>query len=334
MRIAVDAMGGDFAPAEIVKGAVAAASLYDIQIVLVGDEKAIEEHLPKKQFDPERIQIHHTPDFIGMEDCVNSVRTKPDASVVVATGMVRSKEADAVLSVGNTAAAMAVSLLKLGRIPGIERPGIATVFPGRRGFTVMLDGGATADCTVNNLLQFAVMGSLYAELVLKRTNPRVALLSIGEEPTKGNEVTKTTHAALRELELVNFIGNCEGGDLFTGFADVIIADGFVGNVALKVSEGLGDFITGLLKEEFSKHKLIGLLAKRVLMGVKRRVDYSEYGGAPLLGVNGVSIIGHGKSNAKAVVSAIRAAKEAVDHDIINCIKTSLPNLEKSPVASG
>lgn len=329
MRIAVDAMGGDYAPAEIVKGAVGAASLYDIDIVLVGDEAAIEAHLPKRQADRERIHICHTPDMIRMDDSVNCVRTKPHASVVVATGLVKSGEADAVISLGNTAAAMAVAALKLGRISGIERPALATVFPGKTGQTVMLDGGATADCTVNNLLQFAIMGGIYAEIVLKKPNPRIALLSIGEEPCKGNELTKATHAAMREMD-VNFIGNVEGSDLFTGAADVIVADGFVGNVALKTSEGLGDFLTMLLREEFTRHKILGLLAKPALMRIKRRVDYTEYGGAPLLGVNGVCIIGHGKSNAKAVVSAIRGAKEAVGNSIIERIKSSLLSLEETP----
>ncbi|MEN6371986.1 MAG: phosphate acyltransferase PlsX [Armatimonadota bacterium] len=331
MKIAVDAMGGDYAPAEIVKGAVEGASLYGIDIILVGDEKAIKAYLPKQSEGLSRIEIHHTPDCIGMEDCVNSVRTKPNASVVVAAGMIRSGRADAMISVGNTAAAMAVAALKLGRIPGIERPAIAAIVPCKGGNTILMDAGATADCTVNNLLQFAVMGSIYAEKVFKKPNPRIGLLSIGEESTKGNELTKATHPELEKVGL-NFVGNVEGRDLFTGIADVIVADGFVGNVALKVSEGLADFLLGHFKE-LSKNKLLLLpllCIKPAMMKLKRQFDYSQYGGAPLLGVNGICIVGHGRSNAKAVTNAIRAAKEAVDHDIINCIKTSLPGAEKCP----
>lgn len=336
MRIAVDAMGGDYAPAEIVKGAVGAVASYDIDVILVGDEQAIKAHLPKRQQGPGRITIRHTPECIRMDDCVNSVRTKPDASVTIATGMVKSGEADAVLSMGNTAAAMAVATLRLGRIPGIVRPAIATVLPSKHGKTVLLDGGATADCSVENLLQFAVMGSIYAEkVVLKKVRPRVGLLSIGEESTKGNELTKSTHPSMQELDAINFIGNVEGRDLFNGSVDVVVADGFVGNVALKVAEGMADFILGQFKQ-LGRQKLLLLplmMIKPAVSRMKQNFDYSQYGGAPLLGVNGVCIIGHGRSNAKAVTNAIRAAKEAVDHDIINCIMTSLPSIEKSPALS-
>lgn len=331
MRIAVDAMGGDYAPAEIVKGAVGAAALYGVDVILVGDENAIKAHLPKRVEDTEHIRIHHTPDAIRMDDCITSVRTKPNASVVVAAGMVRSGEADAMISVGNTAAAMAVASLRLGRIPGIERPAIATILPNKTSRTILLDAGATADCSVDNLMQFAVMGSIYAERVLKKPEPRVALLSIGEEAAKGNEVTKAAHVAFREADF-NFIGNVEGRDLFTGAADVIVADGFVGNVALKVAEGLSEFLIGLLKEELLRHKLLRLPLLFLLPAIsrmKRRLDYSEYGGAPLLGVNGVCIVGHGRSNAKAVSNAIKAAKDAVESGIIDCIKTSLPRIEKN-----
>jgi glycerol-3-phosphate acyltransferase PlsX len=250
--------------------------------------------------------------------------------------MVKSGEADAVLSMGNTAAAMAVATLRLGRIPGIVRPAIATVLPSKRGRTILLDGGATADCSVENLVQFAIMGSIYAEkVVLQKPRPRVGLLSIGEESTKGNELTKATYPALQELSNLNFIGNVEGRDLFTGEVDVVVADGFVGNVALKVAEGIADFILGQFKE-LRKQKLLIvplMMIKPALSRMRQRFDYSQYGGAPLLGVNGVCIIGHGRSNANAVTNAIRAAKEAVDHDIINCIKTSLPSIEKSPAVS-
>lgn len=325
MRIAVDAMGGDYAPAEIVKGAVCAASLYDVDITLVGDEKAIEAHLPKQPDGPGRIEVRHTSDLIHMAEPVDAVRTKPDASVVVAAGMVKSREADAMISVGNTAAAMAVAALKLGRIAGIERPAIAAVLPNKTGSTLLLDAGATADCTVNQLVQFAVMGSIYAEKIIHKPNPKVALLSIGEEPSKGNEVVKAAHAELRKSGL-NFVGNVEGRDLFTGAADVIVADGFVGNVALKVGEGMADFIMSEFAElGRSVLAVVPLLMLRPLIKRRfRRYDYTQYGGAPLLGVNGVCIIGHGRSNAMAVANAIRTAKESVESNIIENIKTSLP----------
>ncbi len=334
MRIAVDAMGGDYAPAEIVKGAVGAAAVYDVDIILVGDETAIKPYIPKRMDGPGRISIFHTPDCIGMNDCVSSVRTKSNASVVVAAGMVRKGEADAVISLGNTAAAMAVATLKLGRIPGIERPAIATVLPNKAGITLMLDGGATADCSPENLVQFAVMGSIYAEKVLKKPNPRVGILSIGEEPTKGNELTKAAYAQMSELENINFIGNVEGRGIFDGSADVVVADGFVGNVALKVAEGIADLIMGLFRSlgKSILLKLPLLILKPAFTRMKGRFDYAHYGGAPLLGVNGICIIGHGRSNAEAVSSAIRAAKEAVEQAIIECIKTSLPNQEKTPVS--
>jgi len=322
-------MGGDHAPAEIVKGAVGAASLYEIEVTLVGDEQAIRAHLPKRALEDARIQIHHTPESIGMDDCVNSVRTKPRASVVVAADLVKSGRADAMISVGNTAAAMAVATLKLGRVPGIERPAIAIVLPCLEGNTILLDAGANADCTPENLVQFAVMGSIYAEKVLKKPHPRVALLSIGEEPTKGNELTKQAYLALGAAGL-NFIGNVEGRGLFSGSADVVVADGFVGNVALKASEGLAEFVVNLLEEELGRHRLLRVplfFLRPAIRRLRRRVDYAEYGGAPLLGVNGVCVVGHGRSNAKAVSSAIKAAKEAVDRRIIDCIKTSLPSLE-------
>jgi phosphate acyltransferase len=333
MKIAVDAMGGDFAPTEIVKGAVGAASLYDVDILLVGDKQAIEAHLPKRWTESGRIRIEHTPNVIRMDDHVDSIRTKPDASVVVAAGMVRSHEADAMVSVGNTAAAMAVAALKLGRIPGILRPAIATVLPSKCGATVLLDAGATSDCTPEILVQFAVMGSIYAEDILKKPKPRVGLLSIGEESSKGNELTKSTYPLLSGLGL-NFIGNVEGRDLFSGAADVVVADGFVGNVALKVSEGLADLILSQFKEISSQKTLLLplMMLKPAFRRLMQRFEYAQYGGAPLLGVNGVCIIGHGRSNANAVSNAIRTAMAAVDHDIINCIKNSLPRSEKIPAA--
>ncbi len=321
MLIAVDAMGGDFAPAEIVKGAAQGSKLYDVDIVLVGDESAIKHCLPAEFAKSGRVTIRHTAEAIRMDEHVDAVRTKKDASVVIAAALVKAGKADAMVSVGNTAAAMAVATLKLGRIRGIDRPAIAIVMPGNGGPTILLDAGAVADCSVENMMQFAVMGSVYAEKVFSIANPRVSLLSIGEEESKGNELTRATHEALFSSSL-NFVGNVEGRHLFSGVADVIVADGFSGNIALKAAEGLAEHVAGLLKEDLKKHPLTYIplaLLMPLLKRIKKKLDYCEHGGAPLLGLNGVCIIGHGRSNARAVANAVRAAKEAVEGGVVSAI---------------
>ncbi|MCE5199003.1 MAG: phosphate acyltransferase PlsX [Armatimonadota bacterium] len=336
MIIAVDAMGGDFAPAEIVKGAAQGSKLHDVDVVLVGDEEAIKRHLPADWAESGRISIHHTTEAINMDDHVDAVRTKRDASVVVAASMVKGGKADAMVSVGNTAAAMAVATLRIGRIKGIDRPALATVWPGKNGPSILLDVGAVADCSVDNLKQFAVMGSIYAEKVLFIKNPRVALLSIGEEKSKGNELVRSTYEELAASPL-NFVGNVEGRHLFSGEADVIVADGFVGNVALKAAEGLAEYVGQLIKDDLRSHPLawipVALLAP-VLKRTKKKLDYTEHGGAPLLGIDGVCIIGHGRSNAHAVVSAVRAAKEAVSGNVVSTIRDHLTSVgEKNTCAA-
>ena len=330
MIIAVDAMGGDYAPAEIVKGAAQGSKLYDVDVVIVGDENAIKHHLPSEFAGSSRISIHHAAEAIGMNEHVNAVRTKKDASVVVAASMVKDGQADAMVSMGNTAAAMAIATLKLGRIKGIDRPALVAVMPSKLGAALLLDAGAVADCTVENLVQFAVMGSVYAEKVFSIKNPRVGLLSIGEEKSKGNEVTRAANEELAVCS-INFIGNVEGQDMFTGAADVIVADGFAGNVALKAAEGLAEHVSQLVKNELRTHPLAWiplLLLAPSLKRLKKKLDYSEYGGAPLLGVNGVCIIGHGKSKARAVASAVRAAKEAVSGGVVSTIRDSLAGAEE------
>jgi len=325
MIIAVDAMGGDYAPAEIVKGAAQGSKLYGVDVILVGDEEAIKRHLPAEFAASKSVTIRHASEVINMDDHVDAVRTKRDASVVVAASMVKKGEADAMVSVGNTAAAMAVATLRLGRIKGIDRPALTCVWPGKNGPTIMLDVGAVADCTVDNLKQFAVMGSVYAEKVFSMPNPRVALLSIGEEKSKGNEVVRATNEALTSSPL-NFIGNVEGRHLFSNEADVIVADGFAGNVALKVAEGLVEHVKGVVKDDLRAHPLawlpLGLLAP-MFKRLQKKLDYAEYGGAPLLGLDGICIIGHGRSNAHAVASAVRAAKEAVKGNVVCTIRDSL-----------
>ncbi|MHB9035130.1 MAG: phosphate acyltransferase PlsX [Armatimonadota bacterium] len=329
MIIAVDAMGGDFAPMEIVKGAAEGSKLHDVDVILVGDEDAIRRYLPAEFAASSRVTVRHASEVITMDDHVDAVRTKRDASVVVATSLVREGEADAMVSVGNTAAAMAAATLKLGRIKGIDRPALATVWPGKNGPSIMLDVGAVADCTVENLKQFAVMGSIYAEKVFSIPNPRVALLSIGEEKSKGNEVVRAAYEELSASSL-NFIGNVEGRHLLTNEADVIVADGFAGNVALKVAEGLIEHVKGIIKDDLSRHPLawvpIALLSP-MLKRMHKKLDYAEYGGAPLLGLDGICIIGHGRSNAHAVSSAVRAAKEAVKGNVVRTIRDSVTSAQ-------
>lgn len=330
MKIAVDAMGGDFAPVEIVKGAAQGSKLHDVDVILVGDENAIKRYLPAGFATSNRVTIRHTSEVITMDDHVDAVRTKRDASVVVAASMVKKGEADAMVSVGNTAAAMAVATLRLGRIKGIDRPAIACVWPGRHGPTIMLDAGAVADCSVENLKQFAVMGSVYAEKVFSIPNPRVALLSIGEEKSKGNEVVRASYEELAASSL-NFVGNVEGRHLLSNDADVIVADGFAGNVALKVAEGLIEHVTGVIKDDLRVHPLAKiplLLLAPMFRRLQKKLDYAEHGGAPLLGLDGVCIIGHGRSDARAVANAVRAAKEAVNGHVVDTIRDSVLASEK------
>jgi phosphate acyltransferase len=331
MRIAVDAMGGDYAPVEIVKGAVLADGCHGIQIILVGDRTAIEQELAKYPPESRRhIEVKHASDVVAMDEHpANAIRRKPDSSIVVAANLVNSGEAQAMVSAGNTGAAMAVATLRLGRIRGIDRPAIGTLLPTASGKAVMLDAGANVDCSVEMLLQFAVMGKEYAERVLKLKNARVGLLSIGEEPTKGNELTKATNAQLSRMNL-NFIGNVDGKDVFRGAADVIVCDGFAGNVVLKIAEGVAEFIFSTVRAEMSRsllRKIGGMLSRSAFKDVKASLDYAEYGGAPLLGVNGVCIISHGRSNARAMQSAIRAAADAVENEVVKRITESLQQEE-------
>jgi len=318
-------MGGDFAPAEIVRGAAQGGKLHDVDVILVGDETRIKPCLPPEFAKSSRVAIRHAADTIGMGEHAAAVRTKKDASVVVAASLVKECEADAMVSVGNTAAAMAVATLRLGRIPGIDRPAIAAVMPSSSGATVLLDAGAVVDCSVDNLKQFAVMGNVYAEKALGISRPRVGLLSVGEERSKGSDLIKAAHEELVTMP-INFIGNVEGRDLFSGAADVIVTDGFAGNVALKAAEGLAEFIQDSFKDKVYSHPLAKIplaLLLPYLLKLKKRLDYSEYGGAPLLGLNGVCIIGHGRSKARAVASAVRAAKEAVNGGVVAAIRDRL-----------
>lgn len=312
MKIALDAMGGDYAPQKIVEGAVLAARDYNIEAILVGDQNAIKRELSKYNTKGLSLSIHHASQKVEMQDSPSvAIRKKRDSSIYVATTLVKRKEAAAVISAGHTGAMMATALFVLGPLKGVERPAIATVLPTITGTSVMLDVGANVDCKPQHLFQFSIMGEVYAERVLGIRRPRIGLLSIGEEDIKGNLLTKETFRLLKTSPL-NFIGNVEGRDVYMGNADVIVCDGFIGNVALKISEGLADAIIKLLKKEIAA-ATFGKIGYRILkpafIRFKKRIDYSEYGGAPLLGVNGICIICHGRSSAKAIKNALKVAKD-------------------------
>ena len=327
MKIAVDAMGGDFAPKEIVLGAIMAAKKHQAEIVLVGDEPSIKKILEEEKAKDLPITIKHSTEVIGMDEHpADAVRTKKDASVVVATNLVKTGECAAVISAGSTGAAVTAAIFNLKRIKGIDRPAIATPMPTPNGATIMLDSGANVDSKPEHLAKNAIMGSLYAEYVLKMENPRVGLLNIGEEETKGNEQTKEAYALLKNTD-INFIGNAEGRDVPKGNFDVVVCDGFVGNVVLKFAEGMAKTIFNLIKEAIKEGGVLGKIGAALLTPtlkkLAKKLDVAEYGGAPLLGIDGYVIICHGSSNAKSISSAIRAAKAYVESDVVNKIKNAL-----------
>jgi len=315
VTIALDAMGGDNFPVPEIEGALQAVKALDVRVILVGREDVLNKEL-KKHPGWERLplEIRHASEQITMEDSAGkALRQKKDSSIRIATRLVKSGEAQGVVSAGNTGAVMATAKIVQGMLPGVDRPALASVFPTLSGSAaVMLDVGANVDCTPKMLCQFAIMGDAYSRVIFHTTNPRVGLLSIGEEDHKGNALTLEAQQHLKEIKDINFIGNVEGRDVYTGSVDVIVCDGFVGNVALKVSEGLVEVVGKMLKQHLSAtpgRKLGAYLAKGAFGEFKKRVDYAEYGGAPLLGLNGVCIICHGRSPAKAIYNAIRVARE-------------------------
>ncbi|MCC5631796.1 phosphate acyltransferase PlsX [Nostoc sphaeroides] len=326
VRIAIDAMGGDHAPGEIVAGALRAREELGVDILLVGDPQQIEAALPPKT-NLGQVEIVTAQEAIAMdEEPLNAVRRKRKASINVAMDLVKQQKADAVFSAGHSGAAMASALLRLGRLPGIDRPAIGTVFPtiiaGKP--VLVLDVGANVDCRPKFLEQFAVMGSAYSQYVLGTNEPKVGLLNIGEEESKGNDAAVRAHQMLRENSQINFIGNAEGRDVLSGRFDVIVCDGFVGNVLLKFAEAVGEVILQILREELPQglHGQIGsALLKPNLKRIKQRMDHAEHGGALLLGVAGVCFIGHGSSQAPSIFNAIRMAKEAVDNQVIQRIQS-------------
>lgn len=321
IRIAVDAMGGDFAPAEIIRGAVIASQELPVGINLVGDETKIKSelsHYPTKQ----GITIVHASELITNDESpVQAVKQKKDSSINVAVSLVKNRAADAVVSAGNTGALMAAGLFGLGRVPGVERPAIATIFPTPSGPVLLLDMGANVDCKPRHLQQFAEMGSLYAEHVMHVKNPRIGLLNIGEEKEKGNELTVASWPLLKETK-TNFIGCVESKEILSGKVDVVVCDGFIGNLILKFGESISAFIVNLLKKELMKNPITmlgALLLIPALNNLKKSVDYDEFGGAPMLGINGIVFKAHGRAKAKAIKNAIRVAYEAAKEDLVGCI---------------
>lgn len=316
MKIALDAMGGDNAPAAVVEGAVLAAKEYkDIQIILVGIQDKIERELRKYRPLPEGISVVHSSEVIEMDEpAATSIRKKRDSSISRGVDLMKDSGVDAFVSAGNTGAVVCAATLTLGLLPGIERPGIAIIIPTLKGAALIIDVGANIDPKPNHLLQYAIMACDYSHYVLNTINPSVALLNIGEEESKGTDFMKETHKLLSE-RILNFVGNIEGKDIFSGRCDCIICDGFVGNVVLKVSESLVETVIEFLKREIKKNLLAKfgvVFMKTAFSGLKKQIDYAEYGGAPLLGIDGVVIICHGRSNAKAIKNAIKAAKKEVE----------------------
>jgi glycerol-3-phosphate acyltransferase PlsX len=306
--IAVDAMGGDFAPGHVVDGALAAARHLDLAVVLVGPMATLEAELARHaEVDPARVRLIDAPDRITMDDApLAALRRKPRASIKVAADLVAAGEAAALVSAGHTGATVMAAYGAFGMLPGVDRPALAATIPTRGRPAVLLDVGASVECRPQHLLQFGVMGTVFARVAFGTVAPRVGLLSIGEEATKGNELTRDAHQLLKAAP-ITFIGNVEARHIYGGEADVIVCDGFTGNVALKTSEGLVEMIEGLLGEELSSTltmRMGSLLARRALRRFRRRVDYSEYGGAPLLGVAGLAIVGHGRSTPKAIRNAV------------------------------
>lgn len=334
MRIAVDAMGGDFAPAEIVAGCVKAARIYpDVQsIYLVGDEAAVKAELAKHGPTPPSIKVIHAAEVVGMDESpAIAIRRKKDSSIGRAVELVKEGEADAVFSAGNTGAAVAATTLKLRTLEGVERPCIATVMPTPDKPFVLLDAGATTDCSATMLCQYAAMGSAYSKAILAVENPSIGLLSIGEEDAKGNEVTKETFKLLDNTPL-NFVGNVEAKHLFESRVDVVVCDGFVGNVVLKTAESVAKTVGHWLKQELVKTpvRLFGaFLIRGAVKAMRNRADPVEHGGAPLLGVNGICIIGHGSSTALAVQNAIRVCREAIGQQLNQVIRNQIRKVEEN-----
>src|SRR5512136_1006630 len=330
IKIAVDSMGSDNSPFSEVEGAVQAAKAYGVNVILVGKESLLTPLLKEAGgAGLSSVEIRNATQVIAMDEPPTAaLRRKRDSSIRVAADLVREKAASGLVSAGNTGAVMAISKMVFGSVPGVDRPALATVLPTLTGHAVLLDVGANVACKPHHLVQFAVMGDLFSRKIIGVKNPRVGLLSVGEEESKGNDLTKEVYKALKQTRL-NFLGNVEGRDIYNGRADVIVCDGFTGNVALKTSEGLIEEVLKLLKDELSRNlqaKLGALLSQQSFKRLKKRLDYSEYGGAPLIGLRGVSIICHGRSSSNAIKNAIRVAKEFAENQVNSKLEAELSQI--------
>lgn len=334
MRIAVDGMGGDRAPSVVVEGAVLAAKEFGYDIILVGDNELIQKELFKKKSVPKNISVYHAPETIGMDEpAATSIRRKRDSSIVIGASLLKEKKADAFVSAGNTGAVVCAVTLKVGLLEGVDRPGIAVIYPTLKDLAVMIDVGANIDPKPKHLLQYAIMGDLLQKHILGKKTPKVGLLNIGEEATKGTDFIKETHELLNSSSL-DFIGNVEGSNIYTGECDVIVCDGFMGNVVLKVSESLAQTMTIFIKRKLKMSlmtKIGALLSLPAFHMLKKEIDYSEIGGAPLLGVDGICIIGHGRSSAKAIKNAIREAGQFHAHQLNQHIVDAIKSVEQNKI---
>lgn len=329
MIIALDAMGGDYAPAVTIEGAVEIVKeRSDIDVILIGDESTIKKELENKTYPVDRISLKHASQVVNMDESpVIAVRKKKDSSIRRGIELIKKGEADGFVSAGHSGAVMATALLILGTSKYVDRPAIAATMPTLKNPFLLIDAGANTYCKPENLLQFALMGNIYCKLIFNRQQPRIALISTGEEDTKGNELTKEAFKLLRESNL-NFVGNVDGKDIFTGEYDVIVCDGFTGNIILKTSEGLADALIKMLKREVAKltaGRIGYLLIKPALKNFKKKTDYDEYGGAPLLGINGTCIISHGRSTSKAIRNAIKVAAEFAEKKLSDKITSEIEN---------
>jgi len=329
INIAIDAMGGDFGPAPIIEGVIKALKEKDFKPILVGKTEEIKPLIPARYL--KRVSFVEASDVLSMGDSATDALKRKETSIYKAVDLVRQKDADAVVSMGHSGATMSLSTLRIGRIKGVQRPAIATLMPRPVGIpALVLDVGANVDCKAEHLVQFAVMGEAYTKDVLKVENPKVGLLSNGEEKSKGNEVTRSAYEQLKNMD--SFHGNIEGTDIFDGAVNVVVCDGFVGNILLKTSEGVAESITKIIKRSVRKSPIAiagALLMRRVFKSLKKQVDYAEYGGAPLLGIKGCAIIGHGKSNPKAVKNAIFQAIIFSNSNINEDIQTGISKLENN-----
>lgn len=337
MNIVVDAMGGDNAPGEIIKGCVEAAKQIDAEITLVGNEEVIKEHLKKLAYTGSDITIQNASEVITNDDTpTKAIKSKKDSSMVVGLNIIKEGNGDVFISAGNTGALMAGALFQVDRIKGVDRPALAPVLPSYHGPVLLVDGGSNANCKPENLLQFAIMGSIYMKTTLGIENPRVGLVNIGTEEMKGNELTKQTFLLLQQSGL-NFIGNIEGRDIPLGAVDVAVCDGFVGNIILKVMEGMGKTVSKLLKDEIRRSfisKIGGMLLLPVFDKLRKKLDYTEYGGALYLGIERAVIKCHGSSNAKAIMNAVKQAEAFVRNKTVEKIRENLVEFGGDNIDSG